>query len=726
MGRAGALEAISLRFRTGTALVLATAAGADSAFAQDAAATAAATTLPTLTVDAAPNSDAIGYRNQTPSVPRLTEPLRDTPQSITTINRQLLDDQNATTLRDALRNTPGISISAGEFGSQGDNLTIRGFNARNDIYLDSMNDFGSYYRDSFNYERVDVLFGPSSILFGKGSTGGVVNQVSKVPTLEPITAGTISFGTDGTKRITADVDRAIAGVKGGAFRINVMGTQQGIAGRDDAEYNRYGFAPSLSLGIGSPTRIDLNFFHQTEYDKPDYGLPWLDRGARGGVARPAPVDRDNFYGFNNDYLRTNADIGTARVTHEFGNGLTLREQLRYASYTRDFRITEPQLTALFPYSTPLSSIAVNRNELSAYSQETFFGSQTDLTGRFQTGFIQHDFVGGLEFSRTTSSPNRRAFTGAPTTNLLNPVDQAFNGPFTISTRTSATNTINSLYVGDTLKLTEQFQFLASARIDQVDSHASQSVTPATYFRRKDAEPSWRVGAVYKPVRNASTYFMYGTSFNPSGEAVSLTSASSLLPPEENETFELGGKIDLLDEQLSLTGALFRITKNNARETDPNNSLFQILAGVQQVDGISIQAQGQITPKWLVNAGYAFLQGSVISSPQGDLGNRLVNTPKHTATLFTTYALPWNITVGGGVNYVGSRNASSTRDANGFIKTLPSYTVVNLLAKYKINDQLEAQVNLYNVGDLYYYDQVHPSHVIPGAGQSALFSLSFKS
>src|SRR5438309_2155911 len=168
-----------------------------------------------------------------PSLPKPTAPLLDTPQSITDIPRQLLDDQGVTTMRDALRNVPGISIAAGEAGSQGDGLTLRGFTARNDFYLDGMHDFGSYYRDPFYLDRIEVLKGPSSILFGRGSTGGVIQQVSKMPTLEGFTAGTLAFGTDGTKRTTLDYDRAVPTLgEGAALRINVMAHDSEVAQRD--------------------------------------------------------------------------------------------------------------------------------------------------------------------------------------------------------------------------------------------------------------------------------------------------------------------------------------------------------------------------------------------------------------------------------------------------------------------------------------------------------------
>ena len=275
------------------------------------------------------------------SMPKYQQPLIDVPQTIGVVSQQVLDEQGATTLRDALRNVVSISLAAGEGGSQGDNLTIRGFTARNDLFIDGMRDFGSYYRDPFNTEEVEVLQGPSSVTFGRGSTGGVVNQASKTPNLDHSISADLAFGTDATRRGTLDLDIPIPQFgPGAAFRLNAMGNIGDVAGRNVAENRRDGFAPSLALGLGTPTRLTLSYFHQNADDIPDYGVPWLFNG-------PAPVPRDNYYGLKNgNYLRTYDDIGTAKLEHDINDKITVRDQVRYANYVRDALITEPQLTGV--------------------------------------------------------------------------------------------------------------------------------------------------------------------------------------------------------------------------------------------------------------------------------------------------------------------------------------------------------------------------------------------
>lgn len=666
-----------------------------------------------------------GYQATVPTLPKLTQPLLDTPQSITVIPQQLMEDQGVTTVRDALRNVPGISLAAGEAGAQGDSLTLRGFNSRNDFYLDGQRDFGSYYRDPFNLESIEVLKGPASILFGRGSTGGVINQVSKQPQLAPITSGTVQVGTAGTYRFTADINRPIEGLDNAAFRLNVMGNLNGMAGRNAAEYGRFGFAPSVAFGIGTPTRLTLSYFHLQEDNTPDYGLPWL-------FANPAPVPRQNFYGFpNDDFLRTEVDIVTLKFEHDFNEHITFRDQFRYANYQRAGRITEPQVIYTgVTASTPLNRITVNRNLISVYSTETFLQNQSDVTFRFDTGPVKHTVVAGIELGRETSDPQRVSFTGVPTTNLLFPnIDQ----PFIFATQRVSTNVTTasnsySAYLIDTIELGEHWELIGGFRWDTFATTYQQSVSPAATLGRTDNMPSWRAAIVYKPIPTGSIYFAYGTSFNPSAETLSLAVNTAGLAPEENQTFEIGTKWVVNDGRLTVNGAVFQITKLNARVPDPLNSAFNILGGTQRVRGFEVGVAGHITDAWEVFAGYAFLDSTVVSSTlPATVGQPLGNTPKHTLSLWNTYHLPWlGIEIGGGLNFVSSRIASSTPNATtGLIEVAPGYVTLQAMAKYPVTSGLDLQLNAYNITNTKYYDLLHPAHVVPGSGPSVLISANFK-
>jgi catecholate siderophore receptor len=660
------------------------------------------------------------YKTDGVALPKLTEPLRDTPQSVTVVPREIMNDQNTTTLRDVLRNVAGISIAAGEGGSQGDNLTLRGFTARNDIFLDGMRDYGSYYRDPFNYEAVDVLEGPESVMFGRGSTGGIINQESKTPGLSPFVEGTLTLGTDNTRRATADINEPLPELgTNTAFRLNLMGNDSQVAGRDVCENRRFGIAPSLTFGIGTPTTLTLSYLHESEDDIPDYGIPWIKF-----EGRPAPVDRSNFYGFKSDYLKTDVDLVTAKLEHQVNESISLRDQVRFANYTRDFRITEPQVTNTV--AAPLGSLMVNRNELAGRSTETFLWDQFDATVDFNTGSIEHTLVAGGEGGRETSDPTRFTY-GQSQTPLFSPDENdAFSGTATVKSKVQTTANSFGFYALDTMKFGEHWELSGGARWDYFDADYREAVAH-THFAQTITKPSWRAALVYKPVENGSIYFDYGTSWNPSAESLSLTVGSANIAPEANETFEFGTKWDFFHNRLSVRGSVFRTEKTNARETDPTDSANVVDGGDQRVDGFELAASGHLTKEWQVFASYDYLDSEVVSSKffPAAVGKPLNNVPRNSFSLWTTYELPWRLEIGGGINVISSRTANTTTlSSTAVAEIAPGYWTLNAMAKYKLSRRVSVQANIYNLTDNYYLDQLHPNHVIPGAGISALFSTSF--
>jgi catecholate siderophore receptor len=664
------------------------------------------------------------------STPKYAAPLEDTPQTISLVSHNVIEQQNATTLRDTLRNVAGISLAAGEGGAQGDNLTIRGFTARNDLFIDGMRDFGSYYRDPFNTEEVEVLQGPSSVMFGRGSTGGVVNQATKTPMLSHSISGEVDGGTDATRRTTLDINRPLPELGSGtAFRLNLMGDEGNIAGRDIAENRRFGIAPSLAFGLGTPTRVTLSYFHQTGDDIPDYGIPWLLNG-------PAPVNRNNYYGFTKDsnYLRTYDDIGTVRAEHDFGKHFTLRNQTRYANYLRRAQITEPQLLApasgSITAATPLSAIGITRNEITVNSVEEFLEDQLDVSAKVETGFLKHSIVTGVEMGHEISDPTRPKFTNVPATRLLNPDPaQTFSGTETISSDVHTMSKTAGVYALDTVQLGRKWQVMGGIRWDRFNTHYTQNIAPAAAFKRLDEMRTWRAGVVYKPVAFASFYASAGTSFNPSAESLSLSAANANLPPEKNRTIEAGTKWDLRGSRVAITAAVFRTDKTDAREPDPTNSLLNVLAGNQRVNGTQVGISGHVTRRWEILSSYAYLDAKVVSSNfyPAAVGARLANVAANTFNFWNEYRLPAGWDVGAGANFVGSRTASSTAPLDpvtGVVKQVPGYWVFNAMAEHRLNEHVRLQGNLYNIANRYYYDQLHPAHIILGPGRSALIGLKF--
>lgn len=691
-------------------------------------------------------ADALDPERDQVASPKYILPILDTPQSISVVPQQLMADQNTTTLRDALRNVAGISIAAGEGGSQGDNLTIRGFTARNDIFLDGMRDFGSYYRDTFNMEEVQVLEGPSAITFGRGTTGGVVNNVTKSPEMEEFISGNATGGTDLTRRVALDLNEPLPALgSGAALRLNLMGDDNNVAGRDIGEYRRYGFAPSLALGLDTATRVVLGYFHQSEDDTPDYGIPWLFAG-------PAPVARHNYYGFREaNFLRTNDDILTAKVEHDLSSGITLRNVLRYSNEMRDAQITEPQTVtcpvppaaptpACATEATPLNTIVVNRNQINAHSVESMLDDQLDATFRFDTGAVRHTLVTGLEGIRETSDPNRNKITGVPTTSLLDPNEsETYSGTSAPSTQVQVTALTLGVYALDTIELGRKFNLIAGVRWDDFDADYEQSIAPASAFTQVIGLTSWRGAFVYKPAPNGSIYFDAGNSFNPSAESLSLSAATANTPPEKNLTFEGGTKWDLLSGKLSLAGSVFRTDKTNAREPDPADPLENVLGGHERVTGFQVSVAGHLTNRWELLTSYALLSSEVVSSKYypASVGAPLANVPENTFNFWSTYRLPWRaVKLGLGGNFVDSRTASATApyvtiptgvgsNSVTLLKQVPGYWVFNAMVNYPLTERTSLQVNLNNLANSYYYDQIHPGHIVPGAGFTALAAVNFK-
>lgn len=586
------------------------------------------------------------------------QPLLDTAQTVNTVPQFILQEQAATTLRDGLRNVPGISIAAGEGGAQGDNLTIRGFSARNDIYLDGIRDFGSYYRDAFDYEAIDVLQGPASAEFGRGSTGGIVNQETKVPGLREHVAGTLQLGTNLMRRLTADVNEPIEAIPGGtAFRLNVVGTQNNVAERNVANVSRYGLAPSLAFGLNGRTRGTITYLHESENSVPDYGLPYF------GIT-PAAVDRRNFYGYSREsYLKTNPDVVTGKVEHDFAVGTTLRNSLRWGNYPRDVRITEPQInttpvynvtgtvvtasdgvrtlapggtytatcsptaaTPCFNASTPLSQVLVRRAQIARRSTEDILWDQASFLGHLGLGRLENNYVVILEGGRERSSPQGVTYPTTIYTPALTPnPDDILPAASYLGAKTHVNSQTYGIGLVDTMKVTQWLLLSGGVRFDYFNTQSNTDAlaaipgvvgaSAATAANRLDKVPTYRAAAVIKPRPEGSVYFDWGTSFNPSAESLSLSGNNATQLPQFNETYEAGAKWSFLRDRLNVNGAYFQTFKNNVYETDPANTLNVIPVGDQRVRGAQVGVLGHMPRHFDVIAGYAYLNGRIAGSLQ---------------------------------------------------------------------------------------------------------------
>jgi catecholate siderophore receptor len=657
------------------------------------------------------------YRVPNLGLPRLPEPIRDIPQSITVVPQELIQQQGVTNLRDALRNVTGISFQAGEGGGpQGDNLSIRGFNARNDFFLDGMRDQGSYFRDVFNIEGVEVLKGPSALYFGRGTTGGVINQVSKLPRLESFYDGTLSLGNGFLFRTTGDVNQRINETT--AFRVNFMGHLDEIVDRDEVEQKRIGIAPSVTVGLGTSTQLTLSYFLQHEDNIPDYGLPFL-------FGKPPDVRRENFYGLaREDTEDTWVNIGTLRLDHRFNDQLSLRNMLRYSRVDREAFPSPPRISGNPAPGTPLSQIVVAPAHPGRDTTEDILNNQTDFTARFETFSFKHTLVSGLEIGTEDFNATRFAFSNIPTTSLLdpNPVRDTSRMTKSVSAMTDTSTFLFGIYATDTIKLLPQLDLVGGVRWDLFDADFKDRIT-GQRFSRTDKMWSYRAGLVFHPWPTHSYYFSAGNSFNPSAEALALAANNADTAPEENQSYEFGGKIDLFGGALSLQGALFRIDKTNARTPDPITGL-QVLEGEQRVQGVEFGVVGRPLPALNVFTGYTYLDSEILESNEvvngvSVVGNELPNAPHHSFSFWTTYDLLERWQVGTGIFYVGERFAN-----NANTNVAPSHVRWDMTVGYQINRNLQLRLNAINLTDELYFDGVHPAHIIPGAGRTIIGTVIF--
>ncbi len=670
------------------------------------------------------------YVEDESSIGKLTESLLDTPQSVTTLSSQMMQDRNVMSLDEALRNVPGITLGAGEFSWQGNNPSVRGFSSRNDMFLDGMRDTGNYARDPFNLEAVQVLLGPSSVVFGRGSTGGVINQSSKKPQSDELRSLHVNMGNAGIRRITADLNQPLNMGENSAFRVNVLAHRADAPGRDVTESRRFGIAPSLSVELGNATSLTLSYLHLDNESIPDYGFPWIE-------GRPPMVDRENFYGFASDFLNTRADVASAVLDHRINPAVSFNAQVRYAGYERRSRITEPQVDAFVSLDDDPDSVIVHRMIFSGESEEQMLQGQLNLQADFSTGALNHSLVAGVELSSETSNP---AFGFAsqtpffdyglpvPATRLGDP-GGFFDGPTARRLQAETTSDTLAVYALDTLQFNERWSLSAGIRWDRFETDYSErrfdvngALTGNAGFPARDIETSYRAALIYKPAAAGTVYLGWGTSFNPSAESVSfissgrgLTTSNVSLEPEENESLELGLKWSLLDGRMAADAALFRIDKTNARVPDPLNPGFNTLAGEQRIKGFSFNLTGNISESLELMAGYTRLNDEQLNRLTGATG-RIDNVAPDTFSIWMNWIASIRFDLGAGARYVDERVVGNS-------KWVDDYWTFDAMAEYAYSDTLRFKLNLTNLTDELYFDQLHPWHVIPGQGLTAVFAIN---
>jgi catecholate siderophore receptor len=716
---------------------------------------AAPATMQTVTVTGSrPSNDFLVNKG---SLNRLgAENLMDVPQTVITINRALMQSQGVTTLDQAVRNVPGVTIGSAEGGTIGNNINLNGFSARTDIYLDGMRDRGQYYRDVFALEEIQVLLGPSSMLFGRGSTGGVINQVTKKPTTQRATELSVMGTTNGLVRTTADVNVPFEGTN--AARVNGMFQIGKALTLDQSNVMDFGLAPMVTFGLGTPTNLTLQAILQHRKDQVQYGVPPLN-------GFPLKVPRNVAYGFSDDYTEQDVIQLLSTLGHKFDNQLSLRNQTAFTWVNTSVRETSggfvgtlsrtgafvqaPNGPGGTPYSfAPLSQLYIRQLSRDRNINDITLENQTELTAKFATGPIGHELLMGADLAYESYS--NKTFTRSGTCNGFamtgnnsvgcTPAGFTVGGgtpgnvPSVPGNYASSQAWAAGFYFNDTIQVTPWLKAVAGLRWDVYTAQIGNSLNSANtagstttpYFVQTDYFTSVRAGLIYEPTPQQSYYISYSTSFNPSLEQLTSTTGNSQLPPENNIGYEAGVKYELLNGNLSLNGAVFQITKNNARTANPDGTFTP--TGNIQVKGVRVGAAGRITPEWQVFGGYAYLDGRIIQGLnfQNGIGNTTgnvpLNMPRDTANLWTTYTIANTYEVGGGFWYVGPRYANNPNTV-----TVPGYTRFDLTAAYK-QPTWELRANVQNVFNVMYYDALAASdggRAIPGNGLTGLLTLTYR-
>ncbi|MBN9584357.1 MAG: hypothetical protein BGN84_11835 [Afipia sp. 62-7] len=684
-------------------------------------------TLPTIDVqENATTSSGDGYQQTQSTIARSPVPLLNTAQSITVIPKQVMQEQSTTSYVEALRNVAGITFRAGEGGNGGDNPYIRGFDARNDIYRDGVRDPGWYTRDTFATQQIEVLKGPSSFLFGRGSTGGVINATTKTPEFRNFVENETSIQAPGGLRATLDANGQLN--ENVAARIAVMGQDLPKAGREEIESKRWGVAPSLKVIVNDQTRVTASYIYQHTDQVPEFGVPFV-ASAPGGVRYPVPVPRGNIYnvltpGFS-DMETNDAHIATLKVEHDINDQWKITNTTRYSYVDRFMRINQPSGTGTTPTNVNVN-VARNRWQLDVHND--LWANQTDVVGKFQTWGLLHTLATGVEFSGENRTQVRQSITGLSSYNVLNP-DPYPTNPGTLQPAllpgAEASGRSAAVYAADQIQINRWFEVMGGVRFENygATARAQSSATvpnPLTYSQT-DNMWSYRVGGIFHPTENSSLYVMHGTSFNPSAEFVTITAANANLGPESNETLEFGAKADVLNKRLSLAAAVFRTDKTNMRVPNPDNTAVNILDGKARVEGFEISAQGHITDAWELMASYTHLKSEIVSTTTASqLGKELIQTPNNAFSLWTTYKITQDFTIGGGAYYVDGLwgNVDNTT-------RIPSWWRFDAMASYKLAPNATLQFNVFNLADKYYYDSAYSNWATPAPGRTMTVSLRTK-
>jgi len=706
------------------------------------------TVLQTISVKAQAETDQSSVRATTSTIGRGTQDLKDIPQSVTVITEKLMKDRRVDTVKEALHYTAGITFQAAEGGEE--DIRLRGFSltASGDIFIDGVRDTAFYERDVFNFDRVEVLRGSASMLFGRGSTGGIVNQVSKTALPATVSEVSATAGSGSYLRLTGDFN--VKTSETSAFRINAMTNTADNFGNF---IDKMGIAPTFRWGIGTADEFSVGYFYLENRNGIHYGIPWLRANDSSGISESNPggllkVNPKNYYGAASDYSAGYASYGTLHHTHRFQDGGALHTVLRSGGYDRDQRastirfcvrttnaqgvVTNPDCPTVGPSQQTVSDATpLVRGTQNKVQDLTATYLQTDYTNEFSWFGRPNELLAGVDLAREEFNNYQMVLPAGvvlnkndPRTTVGTPNDgtSVEEGLRTkVKTRNFVAKAIG-VYVQDTIEVVKDWKLMAGLRWDRFEGdYVSPATATVAEISRARTDSLWsqRFGVLWQPTEASSYYASYGTSFNTSGELYNYDAQGSNTPPEKSRNIEVGAKLDLFEGRLSARAALFHSTKYNERNRDsPDGQPLEhyVLSGKRHAAGIELDLAGRIAPGWEVFGSYAFIPWAEVdeAGPGGTLtgelpGQRPSMTPRHSGTLFATYQLTPQLRIGGGVNARSSQTPN--RNPPGIVA--PSFVTGDLLAEYAFSKQVAFKFNLVNVTNKLYADSLYSGHYIPG-------------
>lgn len=695
--------------------------------------------MPTVNVEATADKPD-GYRATTTRVGKVLQDPQDIPQAVTTITSKLLEEQQVSSLKEALRNVSGLSFNAAEGGRSGDNMNLRGFYTFGDLYLDGIRDTAQINRETFNDDQIDVLRGAGAMLFGRGQAGGVINQVTKTPLRTEQYKLSGSLGTDNYTEVMADLNKPFS--QQTALRVNLMKRDEGNirhnpVSSSEPEIHRQGLGVSLGLNLQTDNQFWLNHYQLRTNDNPDYGVPF-DNATRLPGTTFSPT---TFWGTDATFDKSDTKITTLVHEYRFSNDTQLRTQIRAADYERSYWARTPSLTqAPNAQALVLNGATANGGPTRIADYETVT-LQSDFNTRLKAMGMTHEILTGIEYLYESSY--RHSLRNLGGTTALNPprylpYDANPTGvPVTFKSDSYA------IYAQDTVEFVPHWKTTFGARRDQMDAQYSSVTSPTLKF----GENSLRTALSFQPTEDTHYYLAYSDSFSPTADLYQLTVKPQ--PAERSDVIELGAKWLAYEGDLAIRIALYQATKEWERNTDLE-STSAILTNRRRTKGFELEVAGRVNEHWEIFAGMALMDARILEVAQninattgaitygnaGYVGQKARNTPDYTFNLWTTYALSGGWKIGGGVEAKAERLGFNPSGA-GAVPTLPgstefhantapAYVRYDAMASYEVA-RWSLRLNVKNLFDKVYYDALYDNggFTTPGTRRTAVLTGEYR-